>query len=327
MKLQQLRCITAMTRHRLNVSATADALFTSQPGVSRQIRMLEEELGVDIFERSGRQVTKVTPAGEAIIELAEDILRKVQDIRTVSSEHADPESGELTIATTHTQARYILPRFIVEFSKRYPRVNLQLQQGTPMQIATMAARGEVHLAIATEALELFDDLTMLPAYHWNRAILVPVDHPLAKRAEEGPLQLSDIADWPIITYVFGFTGRSELDRAFHDHGLTPNVVLTAADADVIKTYVRMGQGIGIIARMAFEPEMDRDLVALDAAHLFKHSTTCIGLRRDCRLRDYSYDFIHSFAPHLNREIIDKALVCDSPSDCVALLDELELPML
>ena len=322
MTLRQLRYIAAVARYGLNVSVTAEHLFTSQPGVSKQIRLLEDELGVEIFERTGRQLTRVTPAGEAIIELANRILHETENIEQVAQEFRDPAAGNLSIATTHTQARYALPPVIARFTTEYPRVALHMNQGTPTQIAEMAAAGVVDFAIATEAMEHFEDLVMMPCYHWDRAIIVRRDHPLADKPQ---LTLADVAAQPLITYVFGFTGRSRLDRAFNAAGLTPNVVLTATDADVIKTYVRLGLGIGIMANMAYEPDSDSDLVRLDASHLVESSTTRIGFRRNTRLRGYMYAFIEAFAPHLTREVVDAALEAETQAERDELFEDLVLP--
>ena len=302
MKLRQLHYIQEVANRGLNVTAAAEALFTSQPGVSKQIRLLEDELGVLIFERNGKHLTRLTAAGEAILGIANRILQDVENIERIAREHRDPARGSLRLATTHTQARYALPPVIQRFRERYPEVALHIHQGTPLQIAEAAAKGEVDFAIATEAMEHFEDLVMMPCYHWNRCVLVPPDHPLTR---EQPLTLEAIARYPIVTYVFGFTGRSLLDRAFADKGLQVQVVLTAVDADVIKTYVRLGLGVGIVARMAYDPKADTDLVALDARHLFRPSTTRIGFKRGMLLRQYMYDFMQMFAPHLSRPLVDR----------------------
>lgn len=324
MKLQQLRYIWEVAHHELNVSATAQSLYTSQPGISKQIRLLEDELGVEIFSRSGKHLTRVTPAGEEILRVAGDILRKVESIKQLAQEHNDPKKGSLSIATTHTQARYALPKVIESFINKYPDVSLHMHQGTPMQISEQAADGAVDFAIATEALELFHDLLMMPCYRWNRCILVPRDHPLAQKSS---LTLEDVANYPLVTYVFGFTGRSRLDEAFNDRGLVPKVVFTATDADVIKTYVRLGLGIGIVAHMAYDPVKDTDLVALDAKHLFKSSVTSIGFRRGTYLRGYMYDFIELFAPHLTRERVDEACSIHARDDLEKFFSTVDLPEL
>ncbi|HAA44838.1 MAG: CysB family transcriptional regulator [Halomonas sp. 54_146] len=322
MKLQQLRYIWEVKRHNLNVSATAQSLFTSQPGISKQIRLLEDELGVEIFARSGKHLTRVTPAGQSIIELAGQVLRLADNIKQVAQEHSDERRGSLAIATTHTQARYALPPIISEFTLKYPDVALHMQQGTPKQIAQMVSEGQADFAIATESLELFTDLILLPCYRWNRCVLVPKGHPLA--THPGPLTLEALGEYPLVTYVFGFTGRSQLDDAFKAKGLTPNVVLTAADADVIKTYVRLGMGVGIVAHMAVDETLDADLVALDASHLFASSTTKIGIRRGTFMRGYMYDFLERFAPHLTRDRVDAALAA-GPRNEQSLFADVDLP--
>jgi LysR family cys regulon transcriptional activator len=322
MKLQQLRYIWEVAHHDLNVSATAQSLYTSQPGISKQIRLLEDERGVEIFARSGKHLTRVTPAGEAILKTAGEILRKVETIKQVAQEFSDEKRGSLSIATTHTQARYALPAPIEKFIKKYPEVSLHMHQGTPMQISELAADGTVDFAIATEALELFSDLLMMPCYRWNRCIVVPRGHPLT---EIESLSLEDVANYPIVTYVFGFTGRSKLDDAFYDHGLSPKVVFTAADADVIKTYVRLGLGIGIVAKMAYDEQADSDLVALDASHLFAASVTRIGFRRGTFLRGYMFDFIKMFAPHLTQDLVEQAYNRSSKVEIEELFANIELP--
>jgi LysR family cys regulon transcriptional activator len=323
MKLQQLRYIWEVAHHDLNVSATAQSLYTSQPGISKQIRLLEDELGVEIFARSGKHLTHVTAAGEDILKAAEEVLFKVKSIRQVAEEYADEKKGSLSIATTHTQARYALPATIKAFIAQYPDVSLHMHQGTPLQISEMASDGTVDFAIATEALELFSNLIMMPCYRWNRCILVPRDHPLTQLSA---LTLEDVAAQPIVTYVFGFTGRSRLDDAFMAKGLVPRVVFTATDADVIKTYVRLGLGIGIIAAMAYDETIDSDLVALDASHLFASSITQIGCRRDTFLRGYMYEFIEDFAPHLSRDLVTDAFGCQNKAELSELFSHLELPV-
>ena len=322
MKLQQLRYVWEVARHGLNVSATAEGLFTSQPGISKQIRLLEDELGVQIFLRSGKHLTDITPAGRAIINIAGEILDRVGNIRQIALDERDKERGSLSIATTHTQARYVLPAVIKQFIARYPEVSLHMHQGTPVQISELAAKGVVDFAIATEALELFDNLVMMPCYLWNRSVIVRKDHPLA---QQKTLTLKMLAEYPIVTYVFGFTGRSQLDQAFKAAGYTPRVVFTATDADVIKTYVRLGLGVGIVASMAHDAALDSDLVALDASHLFDPSTTKIGFRRGTYLRAYMYDFIQLFAPHLTHEIVDQSITATTKGELETLFKGIELP--
>ncbi|MEK6805635.1 MAG: HTH-type transcriptional regulator CysB [Pseudomonadota bacterium] len=312
MKLRQLRYVHEVARRGLNVTAAAEALFTSQPGVSKQIRLLEQELGVDIFVRNGKHLAEVTPAGKRILDYTERLLLEIHNIKNAADDFKQADRGDISIATTHTQARYALPPTIAKFRKKYPKVSLHLNQGSPPQIAKMAAEGTADFAIATEAMHLFEDLVMLPCYHWNRCVLVRPDNPLAKK--KGKFTLKDVAQHPIITYTFGFTGRSKLDQAFAAQGLKPDVVLTAVDADVIKTYVRLGLGIGIVANMAYDSKQDSDLVALEAAHLFERSTTHVGFRRGLFLREYMYEFITTFAPHLTRKVVDDTAAIADPEE-------------
>jgi LysR family cys regulon transcriptional activator len=324
MKLQQLRYIVEVVNHNLNVSATAENLYTSQPGISKQVRMLEDELGIQIFGRSGKHLTHVTPAGQEVVNIATSILSKVESIKAVAQEHTQPDQGVLNIATTHTQARYALPKVIKRFMERYPKVSLHMHQGTPNQISEAAAKGEADFAIATEALHLYHDLVMLPCYHWTRSLVVRPDHPLAKCKN---LTIDELSKYPLVTYVFGFTGRSELDTAFNQAGISPRIVFTATDADVIKTYVKLGLGVGVIATMAVDEESDKDLVALDASHLFERSTTMIGFRKGTFLRTYMYDFIERFAPHLTRDVVEHAMMMRSAEEVERLFANTELPVL
>ena len=322
MKLQQLHYIWEVAHHDLNVSATAQSLFTSQPGISKKIRLLEDELGVEVFARSGKHLTHITPAGEVILDLAVEMLRKADAIKRVAQEFSNERSGTLSIATTHTQARYVLPEVIQRFMRQYPDVSLAMKQGTPPQVAQMAADGEVDFVIATEALNQLSSLITLPCYRWNRCVVVPHGHPLAELQH---CSLEAIAEHPIVTYTTGFTGRTKLDEAFNDRGLQPKVVFTAVDADVIKTYVRLGLGIGLIAGMAYDEQLDHDLVKIDASHLFATSVTSLGFRKGTFLRGYMHDFIHELAPHLGRELVQEALSRAKLVDRVALYEGIELP--
>ncbi len=323
MKLQQLRYIWEVSRNGLNVSATAQVLYTSQPGISKQIRLLEDELGVEIFARSGKHLSHVTAAGEQVIAVAGEILRKCEKIKQIAHEFSNEREGVLAVATTHTQARYALPPVISRFMQDYPDVSLHMNQGTPAQIAGMAADGSVDFAIATEGLENFPELISMPCYRWNRCVVVPRDHPLANTEK---LTLELLAEYPIVTYVFGFTGRSKLDEAFSLRGLAPKVVFTAADADVIKTYVRLGLGVGIVARMAVDPQQDSDLVMLDASELFESSVTRIAFRRGTFLRGYMSAFIEAFAPHLTPDIQQQALQCRDQDERDQFFSGLALPV-
>lgn len=303
MKLQQLRFVREVVRSGFNVSTAAETLHTAQPGVSNQIQLLEQELGVQIFERKGKRLTGLTRPGQVIVEMIDRVLRESDNIKRAGAEFSSEGNGTLSIATTHTQARYALPPVIKRFTERFPAVRLDIHQGNPTQVAEMAVAGVVDIAIATEAIDLFPQLVVLPCYEWNRCVVAPSGHPILN---EQPLSLEAVARYPIITYDFAFAGRSKINKAFEANGLKPNVVLTAIDSDVIKTYVELGLGIGVLAKMAFEPERDRNLRMLDASHLFEPSTTRIGIRRGAYLRGYVYTFIELFAPHLNRAAVTAA---------------------
>jgi LysR family cys regulon transcriptional activator len=302
--LQQLRYLCAVVDHGLNVSAAADALFTSQPGISKQIRQLEDELGVPIFIRQGKRLAALTAGGEVIVATARRALQELNNLKRVGAEFKSEDTGTLAIATTHTQARYVLPPVLKRFADRYPKVRLLLHQGNPVQVAEQTQRADVDVGIATEALADYSDLVSLPCYTWNRCILVPKGHPLAKGR---PLTLEALARYPIITYDFSFTGRSQINAAFAAKGIEPNVVLTALDSDVIKTYVELGLGVGIVAQMAHDPTRDSQFDKLDAGHLFAASTTRLALRRGVYLRGFVYEFITLFAPQFDRSAIDAAL--------------------
>jgi LysR family transcriptional regulator, cys regulon transcriptional activator len=323
MKLHQLRYLAAVAQTGLNITAAAEKLHTSQPGVSKQIKLLEDELGFQIFVRDGRNLTRVTPAGQQVIDRAIRILREVQNIKRLSDDLKDEERGSLSIATTHTQARYVLPEVIKAFRERYPEVRLHLHQGTSEQIAEMAALDRIDFAIATGSESLFDGFSLLPCYKWHRHVVVPQNHPLARAKK---ITLKQLAAHPIITYVFSFTGPSSLHGIFAKEGLVPNVVLTARDADVIKTYVRLGLGVGIVASMAIEAEGDADLVHIDTSDLFPTHTTWIGFRRGGLLRKYQLDFIQLFAPHLTRRVIERAAGAANPAEVEQLVAGLELPL-
>jgi LysR family cys regulon transcriptional activator len=304
MKLQQLRYLCETAYQDMNLSRAAKNLHTSQPAISKQIQMLEDELGVDIFVRNGKRITQVTPPGQLIIKIAARMLRDADNLKKIAQEFTNEAGGTLIIATTHTQARYALPSVIKRFTERYPKVKLILRQGSPTQISALVTSGEADIAIATEAIEQFQELIMLPCYQWNRCVIVPPKHPLLKLKK---LTLEAINQYPIITYDFAFTGRSKINQAFESRGLEPNVVLTAIDSDVIKTYVELGLGVGILANMAFDAKRDKNLRSIDASHLFEPSTTRIGISRNSYLRGYIFDFIEMFAPHLDQASIQAKL--------------------
>ncbi|OFZ66355.1 MAG: transcriptional regulator CysB [Betaproteobacteria bacterium RBG_16_56_24] len=304
MNLQQLRFMNEIVRQGLNISGAASALYTSQPGISKQIRQLEEELDIEIFVRNGKRIVSLTEPGKAVLAIAQRMLHDAENLKQAAHEFHAQGSGNLTIATTHTQARYALPPTVKQFIKRYPGVKLGLHQGSPTQIAEQVLSGEADIGIATESLSLYDDLITLPCYEWNHCVIAPPKHPLLA---EKKLTLAKIAQYPIITYDFAFAGRNKINAAFEAANIQPNIALTAIDADVIKTYVELGLGIGILAKMAFIPDRDKHLRMMDAGHLFKPSTTRIAIRKNEYLRGYTYDFIELFAPHLTREVVAKAM--------------------
>ena len=305
MNFQQLRYVRETVRQGLNLTEAANTLHTSQPGVSKQIKEFEEELGIEIFERRGKRFVALTEPGEAVLKIVERVLQEVDNLRRVGSEFQDKRAGTLTVATTHTQARYALPKVVHEFKKRYPKVKLTLQQGNPPQLAQMAITGGADIAIATESLDHYPQLLALPAYTWSHCVVVPLGHPLALRTS---LTLDDLVAHPIVTYDPTFTGRSRIDQAFAAKGLVPEIALSAIDSDVIKSYVELGLGIGIIASMAFDAERDKGLVRLEAGHLFHSNTTRLAIKRGAHLRGFAYVFIELFSAPLTRAAIEKALV-------------------
>ncbi len=284
----------------MNLSKAAIKLHTSQPAISKQIQLLEQELGVDIFLRNGKRFIQITPAGQLIVKTAKEMLHEAENLKKIAQEYNNETDGTLTIATTHTQARYVLPVVIKRFIARHPKIKLTLRQGNPTQVSTMVISGEADIAIATEAIEHFHELVMLPCYEWNRCIVVPPKHALLKNKE---ITLEAINQYSIITYDSAFTGRSRINQAFETKGMEPNIVLTAIDSDIIKTYVELGLGIGILANMAFDHKRDSNLRSIDASHLFESSTTRIGINRNSYIRSYIFDFIEMFAPHLTKSTV------------------------
>ena len=324
MKLQQLKYLLAIVDNGLNITAAAERMYTSQPGVSKQLKLLEEELGLLLFTRKGKSLGSITPAGHQVIERARIIMREADSIRSLASDYFQEEEGSLSIATTHTQARYVLPGIVSEFRKRFPKVGLNLHQGTSEQIADMISANDIDFAIATGSTDLFTDLMLVPSYRWDRSIVVPKDHELTKLDRK--ITLGDLAKYPLVTYVFSFGGQSSLKRAFADEGLEPDVVFTARDADVIKTYVRMGLGVGIVASMAADCADKKDLKVIDAEGLFPRSTTWIGYRKNAVLRRYMVDFIHLFASHLTSRQLDDIRRATSQEDIDGLFQTSELPV-
>jgi LysR family cys regulon transcriptional activator len=324
MKLQQLKYMLAIVDNGLNITAAAERMYTSQPGVSKQLKLLEEELGMQLFTRKGKSLGGITPAGHQVIDRARIIMREAENIRSLASEYFQEEEGSLSIATTHTQARYVLPEIVSEFRKRFPKVGLDLHQGTSEQIADMVAANDIDFAIATGSTDLFTDLMLVPSYRWDRSIVVPKGHELTKLDRK--ITLRDLAEFPLVTYVFSFGGQSSLKHAFEDEGLEPDVVFTARDADVIKTYVRMGLGVGIVASMAADCADKKDLQVIDAEGLFPRSTTWIGYRKNAVLRRYMVNFIQLFASHLTPAQLDDIRRAGSQEDIDSLLETSDLPV-
>jgi LysR family cys regulon transcriptional activator len=324
MKLQQLKYLLAIVDNGLNITAAAERMYTSQPGVSKQLKLLEEELGMQLFTRKGKSLGSITAAGHQVIDRARIIMREADNIRSLASDYYQEEEGSLSIATTHTQARYVLPEIVAEFRKRFPKVGLNLHQGTSEQIADMVSSNNIDFAIATGSTELFGDLMLVPSYRWDRSIVVPNGHKLAELDRK--ITLQDLAEFPLVTYVFSFGGQSSLKRAFADQGLEPDVVFTARDADVIKTYVRMGLGVGIVASMAADCADRKDLQVIDAEGLFPRSTTWIGYRKNTVLRRYMLDFIGLFASHLSSQQLDDMRRATSQEEIDALCKTADLPV-
>jgi LysR family cys regulon transcriptional activator len=305
MNFQQLRSIREAARRNYNLTEVANALFTSQPGVSRQIRELEDELGVVIFERNGKRLTGLTEPGKGILKIIDRLLIEAENLQHASMEYKGQSSGTLTVAATHTQARYALPRAVQHFRAAFPDVRIALQQSAPDHIAEWVLSGKADIGIATEGLSQFPDLVSFPCYRWSHLIVVPDNHPLLARS---PVRLEDLAEFPLITYDVGFTGRGHIDDAFDKAGVRPDIVLTAMDSDVIKQYVALGLGVGLVASMAFDHGRDKGLRAIEASHLFAQNTTRLAVRRGAYLRQYAYEFIAQFAPELKRGDIEQALL-------------------
>jgi LysR family cys regulon transcriptional activator len=324
MTLQQLRYLLGIADSGLNITAAAERLYTSQPGISKQLKLLEQELGIQLFTRKGKSLAAITPAGHEVIARARRILREVENIRNLASDLSEEQEGTLSIATTHTQARYVLPEVIQKFRARYPKVNLELHQGTAEQIAELVASNRVDFAIASGSHALFPDLVLLPCYEWDRIVLVPDGHELAQSKE--PMSIEMLSRFPLVTYVFSLTGESSFKKAFNEKNLEPDVVFTARDADIIKTYVRMGMGVGVVAAMAWECQDKDDMVAIDATGLFPRVTTWIGFRRDTVLRGYMVDFAALFAPHLSPELTQRAASIESQEGVDELVADIELPL-
>jgi LysR family transcriptional regulator, cys regulon transcriptional activator len=325
MNFHQLQYAIAIARHGLSVTQAAGALGTSQPAISRALKALEKELGFDLFVREGRAFARVTPEGARVLEFAGRALAEIESLKAVAADLNQDARGTLSIATTHTQARYVLPPVVQAFRKRYPEVDLHLHQGTSEQISEMVASDRVQLAIATGSEALFPELVLLPVYRWHRQVIVPKHHALAKPGA-GKLTLAQLAQYPLVTYVFSFSGPSSLETIFAREGLKARVALTARDSDVIKTYVRLGMGVGIVASVAFDPKEDADLAIVDASHLFPIHTTWVGFRRGTLLRNFAYEFLQLFGSHLTRRLVDRAIEARDPESKLALFSKISLPV-
>jgi LysR family transcriptional regulator, cys regulon transcriptional activator len=318
MNFQQLRSVRETVRQGFNLTLVAEVLNTSQPGISRQLKELEDELGIELFVRAGRRFLGMTEPGKSVLPIIEKLLHEAENLKRAAADFSSADAGLLTVAATHTQARYALPSAVRDFCASHPQVDLHLQQGSPRHIAQQVIAGDVDLGIATEALADFPELVALPCYRWTHLVVVPLQHPLAQEAAAGQvLTLARLAAFPIITYEPGYTGRGHIDEAFAKQSLSAHFVLQAMDADVIKTYVELGIGVGVIASVAYDADRDKGLVAIDARHLFATNTTRVALKRGTVLRGYVYDFIQTFAPTLTREVVDQALL-GAPGEPVEL---------
>jgi len=315
---QQLRSVRETVRQGFNLTGVAAALHTSQPGVSRQIRELEDELGIELFHRAGKRLTGLTPPGEAVLPIVERLLLEADNLKRAGDDFASQGRGTLTIAATHSQARYALPTAVRDFCAAHPDVQLRMHQGSPQQVAEWLLEGEADIGVATQLIARYDELVALPCYRWTHSVVVPAGHRLADLVAQGEaLTLQRLADYPLITYEAGYTGRSQIDEAFAQQGLSMNLVLSAMDADVIKTYVELGMGVGIIASIAYDPVRDPTLGAIDASHLFATNVTHLGLRRGSYLRDYVFEFIRTFAAPLDRALVERALA-QSPGTSIEI---------
>jgi LysR family cys regulon transcriptional activator len=304
MNLHQFRFVREAVRQNFNLTAAAKALFTSQPGVSKAIIELEDELGVEIFRRHGKRIRSLTEPGKRILVSIERILDEVETLKRVGKDFASQDQGNFVIATTHTQARYALPKVLTEFTKRFPKVRVSIQQGSPGQIAELLIHDRADIAIATEGIANTPGVLALPGYQWQHVIMVPLSHPLLNQST---VTLEEIAKYPIITYDKAFAGRSKIDAAFAQRGITPDIILEAIDADVIKTYVEAGMGIGIVAGHAYDTERDRNLKVINVGHLFGNNVSHIGVKQGAYLRSFVYTFIELFSPTLTKKIVEQAM--------------------
>jgi len=302
---QQLRIIRETVRRNFNLTEVANALYTSQSGVSKHIKDLEEEVGVELFVRKGKRLLGLTEPGQELVGIVNRMLVDAENIKRLGARFSQADEGEFIVATTHTQARYALPQVVAKFKRAFPKVRLVLHECSPAELTGMLAQGDADIGIATEGLTT-DGIATFPFYTWQHGVIVPAGHAL----EQQPLTLRAIAEFPLITYHEGFTGRTRIDAAFSTAGIEMDIVLSALDADVIKTYVELGLGVGIVHSHAFDPERDTRLRLLDCSHLFEANTALIGIRRGTYLRDYAYRFIELCSPELGQETVRKAISQD-----------------
>ena len=300
MNFQQLRIVRETVRQNFNLTEVAEALFTSQPGVSKHIKDLEDELGVELFNRKGKRLTGLTEPGKELIGIVERLLLDAQNIKQLANQFTQKDEGQLVVATTHTQARYVLPQVVKQFKVAFPKVHLVLHQGSPEEIVSLLQAGQADIGIATEALEGAEQIVTFPYYQWHHSVIVPEGHPLES---EKSLTLERIAEYPIITYHEGFTGRGQIDKAFADAALSPDIIMSALDADVIKAYVELGLGVGIVASMAYSDVRDQGLALLETEHLFRRNTTVIGVRRGHYLRGFAYRFMTLCSEALTEAVV------------------------
>lgn len=320
MKLQQLRYIVEVANNELNVSLTAEKLYTSQPGISKQIKQLEDELGVQIFKRSGKHLSGVTAIGERVIDVARDILNKTQDIKVIAQEYTKPNVGTLSVTSTYTQARFALPAVFQQFMLAYPKIALKIEQGDSAQCLVNLKNRVTDFAVLTDLTEISEEMIALPCYHWNQSIVVTKEHPLASKMM---VTLDELAQYPLISYDSAKDG-ADIGQTFLKSGKAANIIFNTADADLIKTYVRLGAGFGIVAKMAINQQYDTDLVILNASHLFTYKTTYIVFLRSLYLRNYMYDFIQQFSSHLDKKMVNQALACENNNQILTMFNGVKL---
>ncbi|MEE4244366.1 MAG: LysR substrate-binding domain-containing protein [Kangiellaceae bacterium] len=322
MKLQQLKYIYEVARHDLNVSATAESLYTSQPGISKQIRLLEDELGVQVFTRSGKHLTNITPAGVKILEVTTEILQLTKKIQDIASDFVSEEKGVFRIATTHTFSRYLLPQIVEAFTKQYPDVRLHIHQGINAHVDHMLEHGDIDLVIFGDRDEWYSDKVQLPCFLWHQCIVVPRDHPLTR---DPNITLEKLVSYPLLAKLTPDAKPTDIQKKFKEHGLEPDFVITATDSEILKSYVRMGMGVGLIARMAYNPDQDKDLKLINADHLFTPLKAKIVFHKNFFFRKYVTDFIQMLAPFMDEDKLNKAARCRSGNELNNLFSQERLP--